>query len=135
MVAGPPEALRYRLFSLVAIVWALAMYGTEGVPSREVRRRISPWRVVGAAADRTWQTLRRWTQAARSQRLFPFPVMTGGGPREVAARATTLLMAMAPPHWAGAAVAEQAVMGAVHAAMGITPCAIAPSASTTQASF
>lgn len=135
LTAGPPEALRYRLFSLVAIVAALSMYGAERVSSREVRRRVSPWRVVGAAAERTWQTLQRWIRAARAGHLFPFAMTARGAPREVAERVSRMLMAKAPPSWADLPVTVQVVQGALQATMGITPCASVGTASTTQASF
>jgi hypothetical protein len=120
---GPPEALRYRLFSLVAIVWAIALYGIERVSSRGVRRRISPWRIVGSAAELGWQSLRRWLHKAGSGELLPYAQPVRGSPREIAARLSYVLVAKAPPHFAELSIAEQAVQGALHAAMGITPCA------------
>lgn len=123
MTAGPRERLRSRLFSLPAIVWALSLYGVERVSSRDVRCQISPWRKVGAAADRTWQTLRRWLGAARCGRLFPFPITACGTPRLLAARLSRVLMAKAPPSFATAPAAEQSVAGALYSAMGISPCA------------
>ena len=135
MTVGPTETLRYRLFSLPAIAWALCMYGPERVSSREVRRQISPWRKIGAAADRSWQTLRRWLRAAAAGRLFPFPLAARGAPRELAERTSRALMAKAPPSFADRLTAEQVVAGALHAAMGITPCAAVATSSTTQAYF
>ena len=71
MTVGP--TLRYRLFALPAIARALCLYVAERVSSREVRPQISPWRKIGAAAHRSWQTtLRQWLRAAASGRLFPF---------------------------------------------------------------
>ena len=135
MAVGPTETLRYRLFSLPAIAWALCLYGTERVSSREVRRQISPWRKIGAAADRSWQTLRRWLRAAAAGHRFPFPVAAHGAPRELAERASRALMAKAPPSFADRSTSEQVVAGALHAAMGITPCATIVPLSTTQAYF
>ena len=123
MTAGPRERLRCRLFSLPAITWALSLYGVEGVSSRAVRQRVSPWRRVGAAADRTWQTLRRWLGAARDGRLFPFAMKASGRPRQVAERLSRVLMAKAPPSFARAPASEQSVAGALYSAMGIAPCA------------
>jgi hypothetical protein len=123
MTAGPRERLRYRLFSLPAITWALSLYGVERISSREVRHRISPWRKVGAAADRTWQTLRRWLGAASDGQLFPFPIKASGPPRWLAERLSRVLMAKAPPSFATASASEQSVAGALYSAMGITPCA------------
>jgi transposase-like protein len=135
MTVAPTETLRYRLFSLPAIACALCLYGTERVSSREVRRRISPWRKIGAAADRSWQTLRRWLRAAAAGLLFPFPLAARGAPRELAGRVSRALMAKAPPSFADRSTAEQVVAGALHAAMGITPCATVATPSTTQAYF
>jgi hypothetical protein len=135
LVVGPPEALPYRLFSTVAIAWALALFGVERRSSIAVREVISPWGVVGAAAARTWQTLRRWLRAARKGRLVPGISAVGGAPREVAARLSHNLAAKAPPTFEGCCIAEQSVLGALHWMMGITPCAPAPVESTTEASF
>lgn len=125
MTAGPRESLRCRLFSLPAITWALWLYGVERVSSREVRHRLSPWRKVGASADRTWQTLRRWLAAARDGRLFPFAIKASGPPRQLAERLSRVLMSKAPPSFATETGAEQSVAGALYSAMGITPCAAA----------
>jgi hypothetical protein len=135
MTVGPTEMLRHRLFSLPAIAWALCLYGPQCVSSREVRRQISPWQKIGAAAERSWQTLRRWLRAAAAGRLFPFPLTVRGAPRELAERASRALMAKAPPSFADRSTAEQVVAGALHAAMGITPCAAVATPSTTQAYF
>lgn len=135
MTVGPTETLRYRLFSLPAIAWALCLYGAERVSGREVRRQISPWRKIGAAADRSWQTLRRWLRAAAAGRLFPFPLAVRGAPRELAERASRALMAKAPPSFAERSTSEQVVAGALHAAMGITLCTTVTTPSTTQADF
>ncbi len=135
MTVGPTETLRYRLYSLPAIAWALCLYGAERVSSREVRRQISPWGKIGAAADRCWQTLRRWIRAAAAGRLFPFPLVARGAPRDLAERASRMLMAKAPPSFAAHSTSEQVVAGALHTVMGITPCAIGGTPSTTQAYF
>lgn len=134
---GPPEALRYRLFSVVAIAWALALFGIERRSSRAVRGRISPWRVIGATAAGSWQTLRRWLRSAAKGELFRWfgwsaPV---GRPREVATRLSYALTASAPPSFSDRSLPEQTVIGALQSAMGITPCAPVRTDSTTQGCF
>jgi hypothetical protein len=131
---GPSEGLRYRLFSLIAVVWAIALYGIERLPSREVRRRVSPWRIVGTSAAR-WSTLRRWLRAAESGVLLATAPAVSGTPREIARRLSYVLSASAPPGFRDETIAEQTVHGALHRAMGIAPCAPAATASTTQGCF
>jgi hypothetical protein len=53
----------------------------------------------------------------------------------LAERMSRALMAKAPPSFADRLTAEQVVAGALHAAMGITPCAAVATSSTTQAYF
>jgi hypothetical protein len=72
MVVAPAHVLRYRLFSSVAIVSSLVLYGVELFAAARVRRLISPWRVIGATAAQGWKTLGRWIAAAQSQTLLPF---------------------------------------------------------------
>jgi Transposase zinc-binding domain len=38
---------------------------------RSARERVSPWRVVGASAARSWQALRGWGRAAETGELLP----------------------------------------------------------------
>jgi hypothetical protein len=57
---APPEVVARRLFSRAAIALAVALFGVGRQPAAQVRRRVSPWRVVGATAARSWAMLRRW---------------------------------------------------------------------------
>jgi hypothetical protein len=132
---GPPEALRYRLFSAVAITWALALFGVERHPSAVVRRRISPWRVLGATAARSWRTLRSWLRSATKGQLLPGASAMSGRPRELATRLSYTLAAKAPPAFFRRSISEQAVIGALHSLMGIAPCTSMPADSTTQGHF
>jgi hypothetical protein len=120
MVVAPAQVLRYRLFSGVAIVWALSLFGCDGLSPRRVRERVSPWRVVGAAAARSWQALREWVRAAETGQLLRLRPL-GGSPRQVAIRAIWALTAQAPPSARDGSTAHQAVSGALHTLMGITP--------------
>jgi hypothetical protein len=114
VAVGPRGLIRHRLFSGGAIALALALWA-RGATASEVRRRVSPWRIVGAAAAAGWRTLRRWAEAAREGRLWPrsvgpAPALSG---REAAVRVARKLAALAPglgPTWilafAGAARAR-----------------------------
>jgi len=121
MVVAPAQVLRYRLFCAAAVVWALSLFGCDGLSPRRVRERISPWRVVGAAAARSWQALREWVRAAQAGQLLPLRPLGGISPRQVATRVIWALTAQAPPSLRDASVAQQAVSGALHTLMGITP--------------
>ena len=94
---APRETLRKRLYSAAAIALALALFGVAGLPLPEVRERVSPWALLGAASAATWHTVVRWTDAVREGRLFdvrrPPEEWT---PRRVAERAATTLAARAP---------------------------------------
>lgn len=94
----PRGVLRGRLFSAAAIGWALALLALVGLGVAEVRRRVSPWSIVGASAFSGWAQFRRWIRASRSGALFAAvraspPRFT---PRQVAERAATTLAALAP---------------------------------------
>jgi hypothetical protein len=121
MVVAPAHVLRYRLFSSVAIVWALTLHGVERLSAARVRKLINPWRVVGATAARGWRSLGNWARAAESQALLPVKRAVSGTARQVAAAASWGLSALAPPAFRSQSVAHQAVAGALHALMGITP--------------
>ena len=98
VAVGPRGLVRRRLFSAGAIGLSLALWAIERLPAGAVRRRVSPWRVVGAAAAATWSSLRRWAGAVRAGRLWPrtVGVPADGMPlREVAARAACRLAALA----------------------------------------
>jgi hypothetical protein len=113
LIVVPRGVLPHRYFSASAIGLALALYGVEHLAAPEVRRRTSPWRVVGAAAASSWVALRRWSAAARTGRLWggvvgPRPT---GSCRAVAERVALVLASRAPPPWE-AAVAVRAFAGA-----------------------
>jgi len=121
MAVVPPELVRYRLYSVVAIVWALALFGLEGISASHVRERVSPWSIVGPTAARSWQTLRRWLEAAGRASLLPLRLPRQGQPRALAAAMAHSLSSRAPPSCRTESIAHQAVSGALHALMGITP--------------
>ncbi len=112
-VVGPRGLVRRRLYSAGAIALALALYGVAGLAPAEVRRQVSPLRIVGPTAAEDWASLRRWCRAVRATRLFPavraLPVEASL--RRVAARAATTLAASAPGS-GGLAIEAAAFLGA-----------------------
>jgi hypothetical protein len=109
----PRGILRRRLYSAAAV----ALWGVEGLAPAEVRRQVSPWRRVGAAAAGSWVSLRRWARAVRAAALFARVRATPAGARlrEVAARAATTLAAFAPSSADALPLATRAVLGAAQA--------------------
>lgn len=135
MVVAPAQVLRYRLFSSVAIVSALVLYGVDLVTAARVRRLISPWQVMGAAAAQTWKTLGRWLAAAQANTLLPLTRTLPPRPRAAASAAAWMLAALAPPAFRVHPLAHQAVAGALHALMGITPWSRRLTSPTTAGEF
>jgi len=118
MTVAPRETATGRLYTLNAVAWALALFGVARLPEADVRRSTSPWRVVGAAAARRWQSLRRWIAAVGKRRLFtrlPRPPC-GCSARQAAERIAIAVSAYAPPTVASAPLPARAFLGAVHAA-------------------
>ncbi len=113
VVVVPRGVLRRRLYSAAAVALALALYGVAGLTRPEVRRRVSPFAVVGATAAAGWASLRRWSRAVRAGRLFPVvrALPAEATLRQVAARAATTLAAYAPGG-RGLAIDSAAFLGA-----------------------
>jgi hypothetical protein len=94
---------------------ALALWGVSGLALAQVRGRVSPVAIVGAAAAAGWASLHRWSRAVRAGRLFPVvrTLPAEATPRQVAARKATTLAAYAPG--AGVlSVDSAAFLGAAH---------------------
>jgi len=113
IVVVPRGMLPRRRYSASAIGWALALFGLRQRPMAEVRRRTSPWRIVGAAAAAGWAALSRWVDAIRERRLFARvrAAPTEWTKRQVAERAAGSLAAHAPTG-RGRAIEAQAFFGA-----------------------
>jgi len=113
VVVGPRGLARRRLYSAGAIALALALYGVVEFSPPEVRRRVSPLRIVGATAAAGWASLRRWARAVRAGRLFRAVRAPPADAtlRQVAARAATTLAAYAPG-LAGLSIESAAFLGA-----------------------
>lgn len=116
MIVVPSETVPRRHYTAAAIALALALYGLAHDSHAEVRRRVSPSKIVGVTAERRWITLSRWIDAVRSRDLFAtLPAMPAGqGRREVAARAAMAIGAHAPPSLQQGAPAERAFFGVAH---------------------
>lgn len=113
----PRETLPARLYTTSAVAWALALFGVDGASPQQVRRRTSPWAIVGATAAAGWATLRRWVAAVRERRLLADvrtcpPDFTA---RQVAERAATTMAAFAPLAAAAVPIAARAFAGAARA--------------------
>lgn len=117
MLTVVPQAVApHKHYSAAAIAWALALFGCEDAPIPAVRRRTSPWAIVGPTAAAGWVTLGRWIGAVRRGQLFPRvrPAPATFTRRQVAARVATTLAACAPPTLEAASLAAAAFWGAAH---------------------
>ncbi len=108
LVVVPRGVLPHRYFSASAIAWAMALFGVEHRPPPEVRRRTSPWSIVGETAAPSWVALLRWVAAAKAGRLWPGLVRPRAtdSPREVAEHIAQALASRAPPPWDAKAAAR-----------------------------
>jgi len=114
MLVVPRELLPRRLYTACAIGLALAMWALLGATESVVRKRISPFTVVGATACGGWATLRRWAADTARGRLFG---TSRASPaeftlRQHAERAAAALVALAPTGLCGADAAFAG--GALH---------------------
>ena len=118
VTVAPAAAMARRHYSRAGIALALARFGLLGEPAAEVRRRVSPWRIVGAAAAGTWATVKRWARAAGAGQLRlagSRPTAAGLTVREQAARAAQAAVGAAPPALRALDLAAQAFYGALAA--------------------
>jgi len=114
----PRGVVSRRHYAAAAIALALALYGWLGLPLPAVRRRVSPWRVMGTAAATGWATLVRWVRAARRGALLGCvrPCPQDFTLRQVAERAATTLSAFALPREAAAGPEAAAFHGGMRMA-------------------
>lgn len=98
MVVVPRELLPRRLYTACAIGLALAVWALMGATEAATRSRVSPFAIVGAAAQGRWMTLRRWATDAGAGRLFGTSRAPPAGfvRRQHAERAAAALVALAP---------------------------------------
>ena len=111
----PLEVEPRRHYSRPALALALALWSLSQLPPREVRRRVSPWRITGAtAAAEGWTSLRRWARAVMIGHLFrAIDRALDGSPRDAAARAARTALALAPPTLRDLPIGAQVFHGAV----------------------
>jgi hypothetical protein len=95
----PRDVEPRRHYSRPAIALALALWSLAALPPAEVRRRISPWPIVGAtAAAEGWISLRRWAKAGRAGRLFSAVGRElSGSLRQIAGQLASVALGHAPP--------------------------------------
>ena len=116
-IVVPREVRGRRVYSASAIGLALALWGLLGATAAQVRRRVCPATVLGAAAATGWATLRRWARDVGRGVLFPSsPAGPAASLRRGAARAAAALAASADPTTRGLPIEHRAFLGAAQAA-------------------
>lgn len=113
----PAEVVARKLYSLAAIAWALALWGLESLTAAAVRRRVSPWAVVGPGSAGRWDALCRWAASARRGGLLSCirPAPAEWTARAVAARAATTVAGFALPSTGPPSLSACAFRGAERA--------------------
>lgn len=114
----PREIHGRRMYSASAIAFALALWGLALATAAEVRRRVSPAKILGQAAVAGWLTLRRWARDVARRRLFPSALDPGplASLRDRAAAVASALAASADPTTRALPITHRAFLGAAHAA-------------------
>ena len=118
VIVVPREVRGRRAYSASAIGFALALWGLVQATAAQVRRRVCPATILGAAVT-GWATLRRWARDVARGRLFagvPGPPAPSATLRRVAASAASALAARADPTTRALAIEHRAFLGAAHAA-------------------
>lgn len=82
-----------------AIALGLALWSLGCEPAGTVRRKVSPWSVVGPGQAGRWRSLGRWVRAIATGRVFPDigRVIGAAGARELAARFAEVAIGRASP--------------------------------------
>lgn len=113
---GPRGLLRRRHYAAAAVALAMCLYGLLGLSAAAVRKAVSPWTVVGAAAAGRWATLLRWGKAARNGTLYPSLRKSPAefSLRLVAQRVAMAAVAAAPPGPAWRSLPEACFLGGAH---------------------
>lgn len=118
IIVVPREVRGRRVYSASAIGFALALWGLVLATAAEVRRRVSPAKIVGDTAVTGWVTLRRWARDVAAGRLFPSAPDPGPSAslRRIAAGAAAALAASADATTRARPIEHRAFLGAAHAA-------------------
>jgi hypothetical protein len=118
LIVVPREVRGRRVYSASAIGLALALWGLLEATAAQVRQRVCPAKILGAAGVTSWATLRRWAGDVRRKRLFPSSPDAGPSAslRTVAARAASALAASADPTTRALPIEHRAFLGAAHVA-------------------
>ena len=118
LIVVPCEVRGRRVYSACAIGLALALWGLLEATAGQVRGRVCPAKVLGAAGVTGWATLRRWARDIRRRRLFPSSPDPDpcGSLRLVAARAASALAARADPTTRALLLEQRAFLGAAQVA-------------------
>lgn len=113
----PRGVARRQYYSASAIGLALLHFGHQMAPMRQIRQRVSPWRVSFESPSQ-WSSLSRWLKAIEAGQLFEQvrPAAPGSPARLRAERAASMLLSLAPAALAGASLDEQVFAGAALAA-------------------
>lgn len=118
IIVVPREVHGRRVYSTSAIGFALALWGLVLATAAEVRRRVSPAKILGPTAVTGWATLRRWARDVARGGLFPPAPDPGPAAslRSIAARTATVLAASADPTTRALPSEQRAFLGAAHVA-------------------
>lgn len=113
----PRGLARRQYYSASAIGLALLLFGHQQQPVRQIRQRVSPWRLSFESPDR-WTTLSRWLGAIEAGRLFQEvrPAAPGCPARLRAQRAASTLLSFAPSTVSQDSLEERVFAGAALAA-------------------
>jgi hypothetical protein len=108
---------RRQYYSASAIGLSLLLFGLEQQPVRQIRQRVSPWRLSFESQDR-WTTLNRWLNAVEAGWLFQGVRLAAPGcpARLRAERAASMLLSFAPGMLANGSLDERVFAGAALAA-------------------
>ncbi|MGK3997599.1 hypothetical protein [Sorangium sp. So ce1024] len=116
LLVVPRGVLGRRVYSAAAIGFALALWGLALATAAEVRRRVSPAKILGDSAATGWATLRRWARDVAQRGLFADAPDPGPSAslRQSAATAAARLAASADPTTRALPLEQRAFFGAAH---------------------
>jgi len=113
VIVVPAEVAPRRHYARTAIALAVTLFGVGLETAAAIRRRVSPFQVVGSTAARGWASLRRWIRAVRDGDLFRVrAIPSSWTARQAAERIATTLAAQAPPSCSSLSLEAQAFVGA-----------------------